>query len=257
MRLEVSLAILMALSLAACNRSVHRLDEAKSTVVRFQAQDRAAFVLDPGSGAKFCAEPSPDIAQDILKKALVSAEVDVFDYVKGGTKIDASKTARVVELAGRTELLMLIREMLYRLCEMSINVGDDTERFKVLSKKYQAVLDLAAEIAQADTARATAQADEARTELLKVMEEAGRQHHTLVVDRKAIIDILVKDGKDKFDKERCNRLVGLALKGSAIGTAYQEDLIASCDSVDAIREAVADLPAAYVRELAERLQSVK
>lgn len=251
MRLEIPLTILMALSLAACNRSVHRLDEAKSTVVRFQAQDRAAFVVDPDSRAKFCAEPLPDIAHDILKQALVSAEVDVFDYVKGGTKIDASKTARVVELAGRTELLMLIREMLYRLCEMSINVGDDTERFQVLSKKYQAVLNLAAEIAQADTARATAQADEARTDLLKVMEEAGRQHHTLVVDRKAIIDILVKDGKVD-----CERLK-LALEGSAIGTAYQEDLTASCESVDAIREAVADLPVAYVRELADRLQRVK
>lgn len=251
MRLEIPLAILMTVSLAACNRSVHRLDEAKSTVIRFQAQDRAAFVVDPDSRAKFCAEPSPDIAQDILKQALVSAEVDVFDYVKGGTKIDASKTARVVELAGRTELLMLIREMLYRLCEMSINVGDDTERFQVLSKKYQAVLNLAAEIAQADTARATAQADEARTDLLKVMEEAGRQHHTLVVDRKAIIDILVKDGKVD-----CQRLK-LALEGTAIGTAYQEDLAASCESVDAIREAVADLPVAYVRELADRLQRVK
>jgi hypothetical protein len=247
----VTLAILAPLFLAACHSSVHRLDEANATVVRFQAQDRAAFVLDPASTAKFCAEPSPDIAQDILKKALVSAEVDVFDYVKGGTKIDASKTARVVELAGRTELLMLIREMLYRLCEMSINVGDDTERFNLLSKKYQSVLNLASEIAQADTARATAQADEARTDLLKAMEEAGRQHHTLLADRKVIRDLLIKDGKVD-----CDRLKA-ALKGSAIGTDYQEDLIASCDSVEAIGVAVADLPVAYVRELADRLQQAK
>lgn len=83
-----------------------------------------------GSGIMLCAEPVPDVALEHTNSVL--AKVDIPE--SASAEVKAEFASSVVQLAGRTQTVLLLREAMYRLCEQSINgnIGADAvaELFK-------------------------------------------------------------------------------------------------------------------------------
>ena len=94
----------------------------------YEASRRGAYVFRNGATVKLCAEPFPDVAKDILASIKITPEtISVMSFgsasVTNTKKVstDSSLNEKTVQLAGRTSQVLMIREMLYRLCELSIN----------------------------------------------------------------------------------------------------------------------------------------
>ena len=80
------------------------------------------------TGLVFCAEPPPDAAANLNANREVNAAVDAMVKLKavevaakgsGGSKDSAS--SEIANVATRTELVLLMRDALYRVCEMNAN----------------------------------------------------------------------------------------------------------------------------------------
>lgn len=131
-----------------------KVDNAKASALVYTASIRGAYFLEDGSGAKFCAEPPPDIALDTLQKLAAKLNVQVTGAGAGGGEFSSELSGKVVELAGRTQLIVLARELLYRACELSLNHGDIAPEQTLAM--YQEVVNLIKNLGQADLARAQA-----------------------------------------------------------------------------------------------------
>jgi len=135
----------------------HVLDDGKTYWFDYEATRRGA-VLVPRHERKnvaICAEPSPDAALSIVDK--FRADVGTGKITVGG---EANVEQQVIQLAGRTQTLMLLRESLYRLCELSLNFNLKDEEVVALYKnvtdallKMATATELSAEGAKLDAER--------------------------------------------------------------------------------------------------------
>jgi len=100
-----------------------RLEKSATSVVTYPTEIRGVYVVDKAANAKLCAEPPPDVALNTLQK--ISADLKA--VTQGGQEVtagvDGETATTAIELAGRTQLILLTRELLYRLCELSLNYG--------------------------------------------------------------------------------------------------------------------------------------
>ncbi len=124
------------------------------SVVAYPTQIRGAYVFNPGSDNRFCAEPPPDVALDSLQDIAGKLNLKAPEVGEAGGELSAKITADVVQLAGRSQLLSLAREMLYRACELSNNSKADTAESIAL---YQAVVALVRDLGQAEKDLAAAE----------------------------------------------------------------------------------------------------
>jgi hypothetical protein len=76
----------------------------------------------------------------------------------------AEFNAMVVQLAKRTQMVMFLREAMYRLCEQSLNNRFDKEDILLT---YTKILDAATQIVETDHAEAATRA----TEAIKALED--------------------------------------------------------------------------------------
>lgn len=113
----------------------------------FPADLRGAYIFPDGAKIRYCAEPVPDIA--IQSMAKISGQLQAL--IASGQTISASAsydlTTQAIELAGRTQLLLIAREMLYRACELSINNPNDIE---IQVQLYSRVADLVEKLGESD-----------------------------------------------------------------------------------------------------------
>ena len=93
--------------------------EAGAYAVTYPSDIRGAYFIKKGSNVRICAEPAPDVALDTLQKLTADISAKLAATEEGSAKFSSELSAKVVQLAGRTELLLLAREMLYRACELS------------------------------------------------------------------------------------------------------------------------------------------
>lgn len=128
------------------------LDAAHPQAVTFPAELRGVYVEPAGGAIKFCAEPSPDVAMQTLQR--IAASLDGAKRVEGGLTAEASAT--LVELAGRSELVLLARELLFRACELSLNEGERG----TAGRLYDQVVQLIATIDRGEKDRAAARRSE-------------------------------------------------------------------------------------------------
>ena len=124
------------------------------SVVAYPTQIRGAYVFDPGSDNRMCAEPPPDVALDSLQDIAGKLNLKAPEVGEAGGELSAKITADVVQLAGRSQLLSLAREMLYRACELSNNSKIPPEESV---KLYQAVVDLVRDLGEAEKDLAAAE----------------------------------------------------------------------------------------------------
>jgi hypothetical protein len=143
-------------------------------VVSYTGTLRGAYVLPPGSQARFCAEPAPDVSLDTLKEiaANLKATAETVGSVakpaiEGG--IESKITTKALELQGRTALVVLARDLLYRLCELSLNHPPDSEAYKAAATQYTQVLEVIQVLAAADQASAHADLLRAQMEATRIL----------------------------------------------------------------------------------------
>lgn len=137
-----AIALMQGCAALGGKTDVDHMDKAGVTVVSYEAESRGAYFANNGSSsAKYCAEPPPDVA---LKRALEAA--GKVDYKEVGAEASAKLSSEAIQLAGRSQLLLLARELLYRTCELSLNgvSGVDAQ------KNYDQVVELIKHLGQAE-----------------------------------------------------------------------------------------------------------
>lgn len=148
--------LLLLVNLAGCatpqqHAEIVLEEEANAYTVSYPAALRGAYFFKNDKVIKYCAEPAPDIALDTLQKLTAELSGTMSGAEKIDGKLATELSSKVVQLAGRTELLLLAREMLYRACELNINNGNAD-----VTNLYNRVATLIEALSQADKISAEA-----------------------------------------------------------------------------------------------------
>lgn len=96
-------------------------EKSVAKAVTYPADLRGAYFVDETKGMKYCAEPAPDVARNFIKEFNAALQANVPTKGSVNATVAATLQNTALELAGRSELVLLSREMLYRLCELSNN----------------------------------------------------------------------------------------------------------------------------------------
>ncbi|PYY88552.1 hypothetical protein DNK59_07515 [Pseudomonas sp. TKO26] len=144
----ISLSLLMTgcINFTSPARS-SKLQASSSYWFDYDASRRGAFLVPDGTKIKICAEPPPDVALSLVSKLEADVKKDGIGEASGKTEFNTT----VVKLVERTQMTMLLRESLYRLCEQSL--GQDFTPAEIL-KAYEDTVKTAADIAKADLIKA-------------------------------------------------------------------------------------------------------
>jgi hypothetical protein len=113
----------------------------------YEATRRGAFVLPPGETRIICSEPFPDVA--IEQTAKMTAQVN---YSGATGSITPELASSIVELAGRSQVVLTLRAVLHAACEQSAAgklTGQDIRAI------YSDALATVRAMTEADRARAT------------------------------------------------------------------------------------------------------
>jgi hypothetical protein len=127
---------------------LHVLDENKAYAVAYDSRGRGSYVSvlqSGGDGArsmKVCAEPAPDASANLSAKAATKFALEAnatYQALAAATEtgVDTTQkaTSEIVDVAQRTELVLVLREALYRLCELNLNqVMDNTQAREAFDK---------------------------------------------------------------------------------------------------------------------------
>jgi hypothetical protein len=155
-RFYLALTALLLLSACAPLQEKAELIEVGNpplTAIAYPASVRGAYLIPAGTNMKFCAEPAPDTALDSLQKLAAEVTAKVPQGPEGSAKFNSELQAKVVELAGRSELVLIAREMFYRACELMVNNPGQEEKAAELYKSAQEVI---VALAQAERNRSVA-----------------------------------------------------------------------------------------------------
>lgn len=130
-RLAYSLCLVSLLGAAGCR--VHEVNEVG--VLDYDATQRGAFVSvvplpDGGERRQILAEPSPDVVLATTYELLAK-----LDYKEVSGELSVRVAEAVSQLGKRTQMIMFLRESLYRLAEMSHNSTLTTEQQTSLFKE--------------------------------------------------------------------------------------------------------------------------
>ena len=172
-------------------------------MITIPANLRTVDIRKTKSGYIVCSEPMPDVAMsNVLKLAVeasqaqeasassVTGEDSVSSSLSNTTGIKGNSEAATtaLQLAGRTQVVLLAREFLYRNCVARANNWIDDPAFKESQNK---IIDQISNMIDADKARADA--DIARA---KAMEAAAKA----VPDKKALQNVTraIQDAKIEF-----------------------------------------------------------
>ena len=139
----------------------HKLDNGESYWVDYDATRRGAIVTPQDKKLFVCSEPSPDVALEMVDKFLLK-----IGYEKISAEAQADISTKVVELGRRTQVIMFLRESLYRLCEMSANFGLKPDEVKDL---YEMVISAAVDMAKAELIAAKAEEARQQAEKLRML----------------------------------------------------------------------------------------
>ncbi len=141
------------LALAGCatapSVSVHQLQPNQPYWMTTDASARGITMIPrpDGKGMEVCAEPSPDamlqtVAQLTAQVQLQNPQVDAQTQVQFSTA--------VIELTQRTQTIVFLREVLYRVCEQSLNQNLTSDQVMQLEEM---AMQTALKMAEADLAK--------------------------------------------------------------------------------------------------------
>jgi type III secretion system FlhB-like substrate exporter len=160
--------LVLTLLFTGCNHFTsparkHTLEDKEQYWLDYDASRRGAFFFKDGASIKTCAEPSPDVANKLTEQLEASA---TYQGVTAAGKGDFSQD--VVKLAERTQMIMFLRETLFRLCELSLNYEIPPQEY---IKLYKEVLATSLNMTKADVTKAEARKVQAEANKTKAMTE--------------------------------------------------------------------------------------
>lgn len=164
---EVSRAQLLAaiagLLLSACSlfpQKDARVDRDQSgvTVVTYPTEMRGAYVIPAESKATVCSEPAPDVALNTAANISGTVSANVQDKGKLSAETAAKVTSDAIQLAGRSQIVLVARELLYSLCSVSRNSNLSADQIKDI---YVEVTKVITTLADAENNSAKARYQEA------------------------------------------------------------------------------------------------
>lgn len=164
-------ALLTLLCLVGCSHFVqpareHELETNKQYWIDYDASRRGTFFFKDDQGNyKTCAEPSPDVAYKLTEKL---EAMGTYAGVDAKGKADFNRD--VVNLAERTQMIMFLREALFRLCELTMNSNLKPENQMTL---YQEVLEAALNLAKSEASRGEALVLEEKRKLQELKNKTG------------------------------------------------------------------------------------
>lgn len=128
----------------------HTIKQDDSTAYWFDynSDRRGAFLIPDGKKVKIISEPSPDTAVENTFKLAGSLN---YQGVTG--QVSADLAQQIVQLGQRTEMIMFLRETMFRLSEAGNNAGWKDTDYKAL---YEKIVDASVTLAQAEKADADA-----------------------------------------------------------------------------------------------------
>ena len=140
----IAIALLSGCASLTNPSRVHNLDGDGSYIFDIDASRRGVYVIRKDHPIGICAEPAPDVSVEFVSRVLaeVNAPDSGFD-----AKAQAELQSRAIELAGRTQTILFLRESLYRLCEQGLNGNLNSEQVKEL---YAIALNTALMLAEKD-----------------------------------------------------------------------------------------------------------
>jgi hypothetical protein len=142
----------------------HELDSSKAYWFDYDASRRGAVSYPSDANVKTCAEPSPDVALSFVSSIEASAKSEAGKEAGGKGELNAT----IVELAKRTQMVMFLRESLYRLCEQSLNGNIGKDDVPII---YDKIISTASDLAKSDQANAQAKAQEAESKVLEIKKQ--------------------------------------------------------------------------------------
>lgn len=108
--------------------------KAPASVASYDARSRGAYLIATPQGEgeapliRFCAEPPPDVAANIDAKSSTMVDVQLaltYEMIQAGLEAgvatNSSASSTIADAATRTELILVTRDVLYRICEMHAN----------------------------------------------------------------------------------------------------------------------------------------
>jgi hypothetical protein len=125
----------------------------------YNSNRRGAFLIPDNKKVKIISEPSPDTAMENTFKLLGSVN---YQSVTGQVSADLSQ--QIIQLGQRTEMIMFLRETMFRLSEAGNNAGWKGANYKTL---YEKIVDASVTLAQAEKSQADAEKLKAQTEWLR------------------------------------------------------------------------------------------
>lgn len=205
MKLRTFALIMIGLVLSGCASFTsparkHELETNKTYWFDYDASRRGALLVPQQNqqNLMICAEPSPDVALEILNKFKSDIKVE---KVEVGAETEIQE--KVIQLAKRTQTVMFLRESLYRLCEMSLNFKLAPDKVQEL---YTNVIDAASKMADAELKNAEQSKIEAEMKLEKIKELSLQKYK----DENKKIDLIieyVRTADYKVDKKKLERLI--------------------------------------------------
>ncbi|MCI0430632.1 MAG: hypothetical protein L0210_08850 [Rhodospirillales bacterium] len=247
----VWLYVLSALALSGCFSGAQdsavpsAIGESGFDLVSYTGTTRGTYIWPEGNSKRICAEPPPDLglttAREIsanLKAAATSLGAIASPSIDAGGAAKLSSAA--IELAGRSQLVLLTREFLYRQCELAANFKPGTPEYNALSEQYRQVLEVVLRLADADKTRAAA-------ELQAILNEAAALNKMQDAKIATILGVVTKaDGT--IDKDALKKLLDLAKIGPSVRKAI-EGRTTIADLLEFLR----DLPDADIEALVAAL----
>ncbi len=150
---------------------------------------------------KMCAEPSPDVALNILDKFKITVPVE---NIPVSGQVDISQ--QIIQLARRSQSILFLREALYRLCEISLN--------KNLTESQ--ILDMYKQVVKVSSKSAEAELTKAQAELTKEQARLSEIRKDIFMKVEKIIEYVNENGK--VSKEKLSELT----KGTSIEEIFKK-----------------------------------
>ncbi len=172
-------ALVPLLALSACGTSVanrvaehsklYKMKGNSGYAVTYDSRGRGAYVAmvnkveyDANNNPvgktlqlKLCAEPAPDASANLDYKTQTRSKVDVgvtYQAIEAAAKVGTENlqafTSTIADVAQRTELVLVMRDMLYRVCELHLNGVLDE---KQTAASFDSVIRVTAHLGQRDT----------------------------------------------------------------------------------------------------------
>ncbi len=138
--LKVTLGVATAVALAGCSvpaqLTAKHIDREGVDAVIIDNAAKVTYIKENGHTEKFCAYRESDVESDSASGFVIGT---------GNEAVGEQSSSGALALGGRSPMVLIVREMMYRACELSINLNADQETTLGI---YKLFLGYAADIAR-------------------------------------------------------------------------------------------------------------